>query len=63
METLAALIVLAISTNLDNLAVGVAYGLRQVAIGLRANVAIALLELISTEKTWSSGKESFSLRL
>ena len=55
METLIASIVLAISTNLDNLAVGVAYGIKQVKIDLKANLAIALLSGLSTFMAMSLG--------
>ncbi|MEC4803531.1 MAG: manganese efflux pump [Jaaginema sp. PMC 1079.18] len=47
-ETVIASILLAISTNIDNLAVGVAYGVRRVKIGWQANSAIAFLSGAST---------------
>lgn len=47
-ETVIASILLALSTNIDNFAVGVAYSVRQVRIGWMANGAIALLSGVST---------------
>ena len=41
-------ILLSLSTNLDNLAIGVAYGLRQWVVPTSANLAIAILSGIST---------------
>lgn len=48
METVIASILLALSTNIDNFAVGVAYSVRQVKIGWIANSTIALLSGVST---------------
>ena len=48
METVIASILLALSTNIDNFAVGVAYSVRQVKIGWIANGAIALFSGVST---------------
>lgn len=48
MESLLDSILLSFSTNLDNLAIGVAYGLRQWVVPTSANFAIAILSGIST---------------
>ncbi len=46
---------LALSTNLDNLAVGVTYGLKKLKVGWRANLTIAVLSGISTLVAMSVG--------
>lgn len=48
MDTLPIAIALALSTNLDNLAVGVAYGTKSQSIPLSSNLIIALLSGLST---------------
>ncbi len=48
MESILDSILLSLSTNLDNLAIGVAYGLRQWIVPASANLAIAILSGIST---------------
>ncbi len=57
METLLAATLLSLSTNLDNLAVGFAYGLQRLTIGWVANGAIALLSGISTLIAMTLGQE------
>ncbi|NEO25908.1 MAG: hypothetical protein F6K03_03170 [Kamptonema sp. SIO4C4] len=54
-ETILASVFLSISTNLDNLAVGTAYGMRQLTIGWWGNVLIAALSGISTFFSMSFG--------
>ncbi|MGK7928583.1 MAG: manganese efflux pump MntP family protein [Spirulina sp.] len=48
METILASIIISLSTNLDNLAVGMACGVNQFHIRLRANFLIAVLSGMST---------------
>ena len=48
MESIIASILLSLSTNIDNLAVGAAYGVKQVKIGWWANLSIAILSGLST---------------
>lgn len=48
MESIIASILLSLSTNIDNLAIGAAYGVKKVKIGWWANVSIALLSGLST---------------
>lgn len=48
MESIFASILLSLSTNIDNLAVGAAYGVKKVNIGWWANLSIALLSGLST---------------
>jgi putative Mn2+ efflux pump MntP len=55
METLIASILLSLSTNIDNFAVGVAYSVRRVKINGIANVAIAILSGSSTFLSMSFG--------
>lgn len=60
-ETLLTATVLSLSTNLDNLAVGVAYGFKRLTIGWLANGAIASLSGISTLCSMSLGNELATL--
>ena len=55
MEHLLAAILLSLSTNTDNLAVGIAYGIKQVSISLPANGCIALLSGLSTFTAMAMG--------
>ncbi len=55
MEVLLASTLLSLSTNIDNLAVGMAYGMRHLTIGILANLTIALLSGISTFVSMSAG--------
>ncbi|MEL7036354.1 MAG: manganese efflux pump [Cyanobacteria bacterium J06592_8] len=48
LESVLSSIVLSISTNLDNLAVGMSYGLRNWIVPTSANIAIAILSGLST---------------
>ncbi len=48
METILASLILSLSTNIDNLAVGTAYGIKKFNIGITANLIIALLSGVST---------------
>ncbi len=56
METVIASIILSLSTNIDNLAVGTAYGIKKLKIGLFANFIIAVLSGISTFVSMSLGE-------
>ncbi len=55
MEFVLASILLSLSTNLDNLAVGVAYGLRNLTITFSANLLIAIFSGMSTWIAMSLG--------
>ncbi|MFW6295829.1 MAG: manganese efflux pump [Halothece sp.] len=55
METLLSSLLLSLSTNIDNLAVGMAYGIKRLAIGFSANIVIALLSGMSTFFSMSLG--------
>ncbi|MDY6939624.1 MAG: hypothetical protein SWY16_18475 [Cyanobacteriota bacterium] len=55
MDSLLASAILSVSTNIDNLAIGVAYGVRRFAIGWSANFLIASLSGISTLTSMSAG--------
>ena len=55
MESLLASLILSLSTNIDNLAIGVAYGVRGFAVGWGANLLIALLSGVSTFASMSAG--------
>ena len=55
MELILASLLLSLSTNLDNLAVGVAYGLRNITITVLANLFIAILSGLSTFVAMSFG--------
>jgi putative sporulation protein YtaF len=55
MDTLPIAIALALSTNLDNLAVGVAYGTKSKHISFSSNLIIALLSGLSTWLSMSLG--------
>lgn len=48
METILASLILSLSTNIDNLAVGTAYGIKKFNVGITANFIIALLSGVST---------------
>lgn len=52
---LVAALVLAFSTNIDNFAVGLAYRVKQISIGFRANLLIALLSGMSTFASMAFG--------
>ncbi|WP_072621832.1 manganese efflux pump [Spirulina major] len=60
-DTIVTAAILSVSTNLDNLAVGVAYGFKRLTIGWLANGAIASLSGISTLCSMSLGNEIASL--
>jgi putative Mn2+ efflux pump MntP len=60
-ETIFTATILSISTNLDNLAVGVAYGFKRLTIGWVANGAIASLSGLSTLCSMSLGNEIATL--
>ena len=55
METIFSSIVLSISTNLDNLTIGIVYSFKNSQINFAANLAIALLSGISTFASMSLG--------
>ncbi len=55
METIIASIILSLSTNIDNLAVGTAYGIKKLNVGLVGNLIIAFLSGISTFASMSLG--------
>ena len=55
MESLLASLILSLSTNIDNLAIGMAYGVRGFAIGWGSNLLIALLSGVSTLASMSAG--------
>lgn len=57
MEIIIASIVLSLSTNIDNLAVGAAYGIKKFQVSRSANLLIALLSGISTFASMSLGDE------
>lgn len=55
METIFASILLSLSTNIDNFAVGVAYGVKNLTIPFSGSLLIALLSGISTYASMSLG--------